>query len=73
MPPRGQNIPVQVLPYFVMAGAIVVAFIIAIAVGGAGWIAPILVVLIVGAYAAYDRRRRPQESRAEKLAADPRA
>ena len=61
----------KLLPYYVMAGMIVAAFIIAIQAGGTAWIAPVIVLLVVFGYAIFDRRQRARETPTERLAAEP--
>ncbi len=61
----------KILPYFVMAGAVVVALALAIFNGGAFWILPALIIVIVAGYAVFDRRMKARESHGERLAAEP--
>ena len=59
----------QRLPYLVMAGLVIASLIFAIVGGGAFWIVPAIVIVVVAIYAVYDRRARRREGRGERLAA----
>jgi hypothetical protein len=62
----------QVLPYFVVGGGVLVAVVIGIVVGGWAWIL-VPVALVIGvAYALADQRMKRGERGGERLAADPR-
>ena len=61
----------KVLPYFVMAGAVLVSLAVAIIGGGAFWIIPAIIVPVVIGYAVLDRRLKAREGRGERLAAEP--
>ena len=61
----------KLMPYSVMAGAILVALAVAIFGGGEFWIVPAIIVPVVIVYAVFDRRMKARESRGEKLAAEP--
>ena len=59
----------QRMPYFVMAGLVIASIAFAIVGGGAFWIVPAVVIVVVAIYAAYDRRAKRREGRGERLAA----
>ena len=59
----------QRMPYFVMAGLVIASLIFAIVGGGALWIVPVVVIVAVAIYAAWDRRAKRREGRGERLAA----
>ncbi len=57
------------MPYFVMAGVVLVSIGIAIVFSGWFWIVPVAAAVIVAIYAAWDRRQRKDEGRGERLMA----
>ncbi len=59
----------QRMPYFVMAGLVIASLIFAIVGGGAFWIVPVVVIVVVAIYAVWDRRAKQREGRGERLAA----
>ena len=67
----GSSRGMKILPYFVMAGAVLVALGAAVVGGGEYWIIPVLIVPIVAIYAVVDRRMKAREGRGERLAAEP--
>ncbi len=61
----------KTLPYFVMAGSVLVALATAIFGGGEYWIIPAIIIPIVVAYGVVDRRLKAREGHGERLAAEP--
>ena len=52
----------SVLPYSVMAGAVVLSLVTAIVGGGAYWIVPAVIIPIIAVYFVVDRRLKANES-----------
>lgn len=59
----------QALPYFVMAGLLIVSLGIGVAGGGLFWVVPAVVWVAVIAYAVWDRRAKRREGPGERMAA----
>ena len=60
----------QNLPYFVMAGALVLSLGAAIIGGGSYWLIPLIMWPLVGIYFVFDRRLKAREGPGERLAAE---
>jgi hypothetical protein len=59
------------LPYFVMAGSVLLALGTAVIAGGTYWIVPAIIVPVVAVYFLFDRfYLKPRESPEERLAAE---
>lgn len=60
----------QILIYGFLGGAVVVALVVAIILGGWFWLMPGVIVPIVAVYAVFDRRLKRRQGRGERLSSE---